>query len=59
MDCGVEGRGSGAKGAMLNVPPGADGAQPPNLTTAVYAPPESDQAQFEADKRAVYKYILR
>lgn len=58
MDCGVEGRGSGAKGAMLNVPPGADGAQPPNLTTAVYAPPESDQAQFEADKRAVYKHPL-
>lgn len=50
MDCGIQ-------SAILSVPPGADpGSQPP-LTTTVFAPPDVDQAQFEADKRSVYKWV--
>lgn len=55
MDCGVQ-------SAMLSVPPvsepPAPASQQQNLaSTAVFAPPDTDQAQFEADKRAVYKYV--
>lgn len=52
MDCGVEAVG------MLNVGPGVGpeaGPQQP-LPTG-YSPPDTDQAQFEADKRAVYKSV--
>ncbi|XP_076255882.1 homeobox protein PKNOX2-like isoform X2 [Rhynchophorus ferrugineus] len=31
---------------------------PPSATQAAFAPPDTDQAQFEADKRAVYKHPL-
>lgn len=59
MQCGVEKSGggvvSGAGDIMLNVQPGADGASAQTLNTAGYAPADTDQAQFEADKRAVYK----
>lgn len=48
MDCGVQ-------SAMLSVPPGAETGPQQTLATAVFAPPDTDQAQFEADKRAVYK----
>lgn len=52
MDCGVQ-------SAMLSVPeppaPPTTQQQPQN---AVFAPPDTDQAQFEADKRAVYKYLI-
>lgn len=50
MECGVQ-------SAMLSVPPGSSepGVQPASLPAAVFAPPDTDQAQFEADKRAVYK----
>ncbi|XP_030761174.1 homeobox protein PKNOX2-like [Sitophilus oryzae] len=33
-------------------------APPPSVTQAAFAPPDTDQAQFEADKRAVYKHPL-
>ncbi|KAJ8916551.1 hypothetical protein NQ315_000193 [Exocentrus adspersus] len=51
MECGVQ-------GAMLSVPPpvGEAGVQQP--LPASYSPPDADQAQFEADKRAVYKHPL-
>lgn len=65
MDCGVQ-------SAMLSVPPvpepPAPSAAQQSLTTtvaatttttnnAVFAPTDTDQAQFEADKRAVYKLV--
>ncbi|KAJ8980379.1 hypothetical protein NQ317_009373 [Molorchus minor] len=49
MECGVQ-------SAMLSVQPVDSGVQPP--LAAAYSPSESDQAQFEADKRAVYKHPL-
>ncbi|KAJ8967017.1 hypothetical protein NQ314_003134 [Rhamnusium bicolor] len=50
MECGVQ-------SAMLSVPPVGDaGVQQP--LPAAFTPPDSDQAQFEADKRAVYKHPL-
>ncbi|XP_018323581.1 homeobox protein PKNOX1-like [Agrilus planipennis] len=52
MECGVQ-------GGMLSVPPGGDnGPQPTLPSTSLFAPPDTDQAQFEADKRAVYKHPL-
>lgn len=49
MDCGVQ-------NAMLSVAPGNDAAAQQSLSTASLFPPtDTDQAQFEADKRAVYK----
>ncbi|CAH0548612.1 unnamed protein product [Brassicogethes aeneus] len=56
MECGVQ-------SAMLSVPPvGADAAaviqQAAIPPAALFAPPDTDQAQFEADKRAVYKHPL-
>lgn len=50
MDCGIQ-------SAMLSVPPVGEPVvqQPPLAAAAVFAPPDTDQAQFEADKRAVYK----
>nr|XP_008196118.1 PREDICTED: homeobox protein PKNOX2 isoform X1 [Tribolium castaneum] len=50
MECGVQ-------SAMISVPPGGDSV-PQSLATSVFPPPDSDQAQFEADKRAVYKHPL-
>lgn len=54
MDCGVQ-------SAMLSVPPVPEPAAPqqqqPLAANAVFAPPDTDQAQFEADKRAVYKSV--
>ncbi|XP_018567417.1 homeobox protein PKNOX2-like [Anoplophora glabripennis] len=50
MECGIQ-------SAMLSVPPVGDaGVQQP--LPASYSPSEADQAQFEADKRAVYKHPL-
>ncbi|XP_050502476.1 homeobox protein PKNOX1-like [Diabrotica virgifera virgifera] len=50
MECGVQ-------SAMLSVPPvGESGVQ--QSLPAVYSPTDADQAQFEADKRAVYKHPL-
>lgn len=58
MDCGS---------AMLSVPPPVSEppAPPPPqqqqsalAASAVFAPPDTDQAQFEADKRAVYKCVI-
>lgn len=46
MDC--------VESVMLSVPPVAEAALQQPLS-APYSPSESDQAQFEADKRAVYK----
>ncbi|GJQ85926.1 hypothetical protein Trydic_g21776 [Trypoxylus dichotomus] len=43
---------------MLSVPPGGDSGPQQPLAAAVFAPPDTDQAQFEADKRAVYKHPL-
>jgi hypothetical protein len=43
--------------AMISVPPAADSV-PQTLATTVFPPADSDQAQFEADKRAVYKHPL-
>lgn len=43
--------------AMLSVPPVGEAAVQQPLSAA-YSPSESDQAQFEADKRAVYKYEM-
>lgn len=42
--------------AMLSVPPVTtdSGPQQP-IAPTVFPPPDTDQAQFEADKRAVYK----
>ncbi|XP_045468460.1 homeobox protein PKNOX2-like isoform X2 [Harmonia axyridis] len=51
MDCGIQ-------SAILSVAPGADPGAQPALTTTVFAPPDVDQAQFEADKRSVYKHPL-
>ncbi|XP_044763449.1 homeobox protein PKNOX2-like [Coccinella septempunctata] len=51
MDCGIQ-------SAILSVAPGADPGPQPGLTTSVFAPPDVDQAQFEADKRSVYKHPL-
>lgn len=54
MDCGVQ-------SAMLSVPPVSEPSAPPSQQlpgTAVFAPPDTDQAQFEADKRAVYKLVV-
>lgn len=51
MECGVQ-------SAMLSVPPGGDTGVQATLPAAVFAPPDTDQAQFEADKRAVYKHPL-
>lgn len=56
MDCGVQ-------SAMLSVPPVPEPPAPQQQqqqqqqlpTNSVFAPPDTDQAQFEADKRAVYK----
>ncbi|CAG9857694.1 unnamed protein product [Phyllotreta striolata] len=48
MECGVQ-------SAMLSVPPETGVQQP---LPAVYSPTDADQAQFEADKRAVYKHPL-
>lgn len=52
MECGIQ-------RAMLSVPPVAVGAdhspQQQPISASVFAPPDTDQAQFEADKRAVYK----
>jgi hypothetical protein len=50
MECGVQ-------SAMISVPPAADSV-PQTLATTVFPPADSDQAQFEADKRAVYKHPL-
>ncbi|CAH1118560.1 unnamed protein product [Phaedon cochleariae] len=50
MECGVQ-------SAMLSVPPVGDAGVPQPLPAA-YSPTEADQAQFEADKRAVYKHPL-
>lgn len=58
MDCGVQ------SAAMLSVPPAVtEPPAPPTqqqtlATNAVFAPPDTDQAQFEADKRAVYKFVV-
>lgn len=41
--------------AMLSVPPGSDSGPQQPLATTVFSPGDTDQAQFEADKRAVYK----
>lgn len=46
MDC--------VESAMLSVPPVGEAALQQPLS-APYSPSDSDQAQFEADKRAVYK----
>lgn len=48
---------------MLSVPPPSvtEPPAPPQqtlTTNAVFAPPDTDQAQFEADKRAVYKFVF-
>nr|XP_022899732.1 homeobox protein PKNOX2-like [Onthophagus taurus] len=51
MDCGVQ-------STMLSVPPSGDSVPQQPLSAAVFAPPDTDQAQFEADKRAVYKHPL-
>ncbi|KAB0791585.1 hypothetical protein PPYR_03385 [Photinus pyralis] len=52
MDCGVQ-------SAMLSVAPGSDAAaQQPLSAAALFPTSEGDQAQFEADKRAVYKHPL-
>ncbi|XP_048522572.1 homeobox protein Meis3 [Dendroctonus ponderosae] len=40
------------------VPPLADPVLPPPAAQAAFAPPDTDQAQFEADKRSVYKHPL-
>lgn len=41
------------------VPPLGDPVvHPPAAAQAAFAPPDTDQGQFEADKRAVYKYVL-
>lgn len=48
MDCGVQ-------SAMLSVPPVGDAGIQQAIPPTVFAPPDTDQAQFEADKRAVYK----
>lgn len=54
MDCGVQ-------SAMLSVPPVSEPSAPPQPQqlppNTVFAPPDTDQAQFEADKRAVYKLV--
>ncbi|KAJ8956362.1 hypothetical protein NQ318_015100 [Aromia moschata] len=50
MECGVQ-------SAMLSVPPVGDSAVQQPLPAA-FSPSETDQAQFEADKRAVYKHPL-
>lgn len=70
MECGVEratsvgggaggGGGGGAEVGMLNVGSGVETGGGTQQTTGLppppYAPPDVDQAQFEADKRAVYK----
>lgn len=49
MDC--------VQSVMLSVPPVGEAAVQQPLSAA-YSPSDSDQAQFEADKRAVYKYVL-
>lgn len=41
--------------AMLSVPPVTDSGPQQPLATTVFASSDTDQAQFEADKRAVYK----
>ncbi|KAK5638264.1 hypothetical protein RI129_012559 [Pyrocoelia pectoralis] len=52
MDCGVQ-------NAMLSVAPGSDAAaQQPLPAAALFPTSDGDQAQFEADKRAVYKHPL-
>ncbi|KAL3270726.1 hypothetical protein HHI36_021252 [Cryptolaemus montrouzieri] len=51
MECGIQ-------SAILSVAPGADNGPQSNLASAVFAPPDTDQAQFEADKRSVYKHPL-
>lgn len=50
MECGIQ-------STMLSVGPGPTAEAGP-LSTAVFAPPDTDQAQFEADKRSVYKHPL-
>ena len=50
MDCGVQ-------SAMLSVPPGGETGTQQSLAASVFAPPSIDQAQVEADKRAVYKWV--
>lgn len=47
MECGVQ-------SAMISVPPAGDSG-PQSLATTVFPATDVDQAQFEADKRAVYK----
>ncbi|KAK9892491.1 hypothetical protein WA026_020481 [Henosepilachna vigintioctopunctata] len=51
MDCGIQ-------SAILSVAPVADTGPQPSLASTVFAPPDTDQAQFEADKRSVYKHPL-
>lgn len=49
MDC--------VKSVMLSVPPVGEAAVQQPLSAA-YSPSESEQAQFEADKRSVYKWEI-
>ncbi|ENN71332.1 hypothetical protein YQE_11947, partial [Dendroctonus ponderosae] len=58
-------RSASSAGTMLSVPapsapvpPLADPVLPPPAAQAAFAPPDTDQAQFEADKRSVYKHPL-